>query len=164
MESVQCPPPSMFFKSKLRKRGILQMGLTKSHLTLLHGSFQCLWMIYKRLTSLSFIFISKLASSYLSSVILNKTNELRKRRRDRVMAIKNLLVLAVLLSVIGVSVANPKGLDLNYYKHRCPDAEAIVRRTTVQYVSRQTSLAAALLRMHFHDCFVRVSLLHFSAF
>ena len=45
-----------------------------------------------------------------------------------------------------------------------PDAEAIVRRTTVQYVSRQTSLAAALLRMHFHDCFVRVSLLHFSAF
>ncbi|CAN7066484.1 unnamed protein product, partial [Brassica oleracea var. botrytis] len=89
------------------------------------------------------------------SVILNKTNELRKRRRARVMAIKNLLVLAVLLSVIGVSVANPKGLDLNYYKRRCPDAEAIVRRTTVQYVSRQTSLAAALLRMHFHDCFVR---------
>ncbi|KAL0884478.1 hypothetical protein Bca101_008459 [Brassica carinata] len=71
------------------------------------------------------------------------------------MAIKNLLLLAVLLSVLGVSVAIPKGLDLNYYKHRCPDVEAIVRRTTVQYVSRQPSLAAALLRMYFHDCFVR---------
>ena len=73
------------------------------------------------------------------------------------MAIKNLLVLTVFLSVLGVSVAIPKGLDLNYYKHRCPDAEAIVRRVTVQYVSRQTSLAAALLRVYFHDCFVRVS-------
>uniref|UniRef100_A0A1J3D801 Peroxidase n=1 Tax=Noccaea caerulescens TaxID=107243 RepID=A0A1J3D801_NOCCA len=71
------------------------------------------------------------------------------------MAIKNLLALVVLLGVVGVSVANPKGLDLNYYKHRCPDAEAIVRRVTIQYVTRQPSLAAALLRMHFHDCFVR---------
>jgi len=71
------------------------------------------------------------------------------------MAIKNLLALVVLLGVVGVSVAAPKGLDLNYYKHRCPDAEATVRRVTIQYVSRQPSLAAALLRMHFHDCFVR---------
>lgn len=74
------------------------------------------------------------------------------------MAIKNLLALVVLLNVLGVSVAQ-KGLDLNYYKHRCPDVEAIVHRVTVQYVSRQPSLAAALLRLHFHDCFVRVGLL-----
>ncbi|CAH8306034.1 unnamed protein product [Eruca vesicaria subsp. sativa] len=71
------------------------------------------------------------------------------------MEIKNFLVLVILLSVLGVSVSHPKGLDLNYYKHRCPDAEAIVRRVTVQYVSHQPSLAASLLRMHFHDCFVR---------
>ncbi|KAG5374885.1 hypothetical protein IGI04_039481 [Brassica rapa subsp. trilocularis] len=71
------------------------------------------------------------------------------------MAIKNLLVLVILLGVLGVSVAHPKGLYLNYYKHRCPDAESIVRRVTVQYVSHEPSLAAALLRMHFHDCFVR---------
>ncbi|KAH0876656.1 hypothetical protein HID58_064050 [Brassica napus] len=71
------------------------------------------------------------------------------------MAIKNLLVLVILLGVLGVSVAHPKGLYLNYYKYRCPDAEAIVRRVTVQYVSHEPSLAAALLRMHFHDCFVR---------
>ncbi|KAL9840654.1 putative peroxidase [Arabidopsis thaliana] len=70
------------------------------------------------------------------------------------MAIKNLLPLVVLLSVLGVSVSQ-KGLDLNYYKSRCPDVEAIVHRVTVQYVSRQPSLAAALLRLHFHDCFVR---------
>ena len=73
---------------------------------------------------------------------------------------KNLLVLVVLMSVLGVSVS--QNLDLNFYKNRCPDAEAIVRRITDQYVSHQPSLAAALLRLHFHDCFVRVNLLHFS--
>ncbi|KAF2579520.1 hypothetical protein F2Q68_00003084 [Brassica cretica] len=69
------------------------------------------------------------------------------------MTIKNLLVLVVLMSVLGVSVS--QNLDLNFYKNRCPDAEAIVRRITDQYVSHQPSLAAALLRLHFHDCFVR---------
>ncbi|VVA90062.1 unnamed protein product [Arabis nemorensis] len=73
------------------------------------------------------------------------------------MAVKNLLALVVLLGVLGVSVSVPNGggLDLDYYRHKCPDAESIVRRITIQYVSHQRSLAAALLRMHFHDCFVR---------
>ncbi|CAE5956601.1 unnamed protein product [Arabidopsis arenosa] len=72
------------------------------------------------------------------------------------MASKNLLALVVLLSVLGVSVAIPKlSLDLDYYRYKCPDAERIVRRVTEQYVSRKPSLAAALLRMYFHDCFVR---------
>ncbi|KFK42858.1 hypothetical protein AALP_AA1G048400 [Arabis alpina] len=70
------------------------------------------------------------------------------------MAIKNILALVVILSVLGVSVAQ-KGLNLDYYKYKCPGVEATVRRVTEQYVSRQPSLAAALLRMHFHDCFVR---------
>ncbi|CAH2038866.1 unnamed protein product, partial [Thlaspi arvense] len=98
----------------------------------------------------SFLFISKLLSIFLG-LSTPKSQRYEKRR----MAIKNLVALVVILSVVGVSVAHPKGLDLNYYKHRCPDAEAIVRSVTVQYVSRQPSIAAALLRMHFHDCFVR---------
>ncbi|CAA0167225.1 unnamed protein product [Arabidopsis thaliana] len=71
------------------------------------------------------------------------------------MAIKNILALVVLLSVVGVSVAIPQLLDLDYYRSKCPKAEEIVRGVTVQYVSRQKTLAAKLLRMHFHDCFVR---------
>ncbi|KAJ4868159.1 Peroxidase 1 [Raphanus sativus] len=88
------------------------------------------------------------------------------------MALKNLLVLVVLLGVVGVSVAHPYGnplkkqnghrnpratgdLDLDYYRSKCPQLETIVRRVTFQYVSRRPTLAAALLRMHFHDCFVR---------
>ncbi|EOA37721.1 hypothetical protein CARUB_v10012469mg [Capsella rubella] len=72
------------------------------------------------------------------------------------MATKNLLALVVLLSVLGVSVAIPRfRLDLDYYRSKCPDTERIVRRVTEQYVSRKPSLAAALLRIYFHDCFVR---------
>ncbi|KAJ4887351.1 Peroxidase 1 [Raphanus sativus] len=88
------------------------------------------------------------------------------------MALKNLLVLVVLLGIVGVSLANPYGnplrkqngqrnpkmqgdLDLDYYRSTCPQVETIVRRVTFQYVSRRPTLAAALLRMHFHDCFVR---------
>ncbi|CAN8238143.1 unnamed protein product [Cochlearia groenlandica] len=67
--------------------------------------------------------------------------------------IKNLLALVVLLLVL-----NPfsRGdLNLHYYRFKCPQVETIVHRVTFQYVSRRPSLAAALLRMHFHDCFVR---------
>ncbi|XP_019094977.1 PREDICTED: peroxidase 2-like [Camelina sativa] len=72
------------------------------------------------------------------------------------MMTKTLLALVVLLSVLGNSVAIPwYSLNLNYYRYRCPDTERIVRRVTQQYVSRKPSLAAALLRMYFHDCFVR---------
>ncbi|XP_010557013.1 PREDICTED: peroxidase 2-like [Tarenaya hassleriana] len=71
------------------------------------------------------------------------------------MGIKNLIAVVVLMSVLGISVSKPLGLRLDYYRSKCPDAEAIVQRVTYQYVSRQPSLAASLLRMHFHDCFVR---------
>ncbi|KFK42859.1 hypothetical protein AALP_AA1G048500 [Arabis alpina] len=72
------------------------------------------------------------------------------------MAIKNILALVVLVSILGVSVAiSFPNLDLNYYKSKCPDAEGIVRNVTEKFVVPQKSLAAALLRMHFHDCFVR---------
>ena len=84
------------------------------------------------------------------------------------MALKNLLALVVLLGVVGVSFvkayenseSNPYtkgGLYLGYYRSKCPQVEYIVRRVTYQYVSANPTLAAALLRMHFHDCFVKVS-------
>ncbi|XP_074303517.1 peroxidase 1-like [Silene latifolia] len=54
-----------------------------------------------------------------------------------------------------VVMANANGLTLDYYKYSCPDAEAITKRITDQYVGHVPNFAPGLLRMHFHDCIVR---------
>ncbi|KAB2090405.1 hypothetical protein E1A91_A03G125200v1 [Gossypium mustelinum] len=50
---------------------------------------------------------------------------------------------------------NAMGLKLGYYHKTCPNAESIISKTTYRFISRAPTLAAPLLRMHFHDCFVR---------
>jgi len=47
-------------------------------------------------------------------------------------------------------------LSLDYYSELCPLAEDIVRQNVEAAVYRDPTLAAALLRLHFHDCFVLV--------
>ncbi|PWA92428.1 peroxidase 27 [Artemisia annua] len=64
-------------------------------------------------------------------------------------------VLQLLLIALVFDIANGKGLDLGFYRYTCQRVEAIVRKTTANYIHRAPSLAAGLLRMHFHDCFVR---------
>ncbi|XP_051125684.1 peroxidase 3-like [Andrographis paniculata] len=45
-------------------------------------------------------------------------------------------------------------LSLDFYSKTCPSLAKIVRDTTARYISIAPSLAPALLRLHFHDCFV----------
>lgn len=45
-------------------------------------------------------------------------------------------------------------LVLDYYKEACPLVEEIVRRNVEIAVLRDPRMAASLLRLHFHDCFV----------
>lgn len=51
---------------------------------------------------------------------------------------------------------NCEGVEVGFYTKTCPNVEAIVKETTKHYISVAPTLAAPLLRMHFHDCFVRV--------
>ncbi|BFI28536.1 peroxidase [Marchantia polymorpha subsp. ruderalis] len=49
----------------------------------------------------------------------------------------------------------PPGLDPAYYSVSCPSATAWVQNMTASIVASDRTMAAALLRLHFHDCFVR---------
>lgn len=64
-----------------------------------------------------------------------------------------LLLLAVITSGKRFSV---NALSMGYYGMRCPLAEIIVKNTVNDALQSDPTLAAGLLRMHFHDCFIEV--------
>ncbi|XP_078447496.1 peroxidase 40-like [Wolffia australiana] len=45
-------------------------------------------------------------------------------------------------------------LEIDVYRSACPEAEAIVFAGVQAAVARDSRMAASLLRLHFHDCFV----------
>ncbi|CAN6207876.1 unnamed protein product [Urochloa humidicola] len=73
------------------------------------------------------------------------------------MAVKSGVVMLIplaLLLLAGSSFAVVQ-LEVGYYSKTCPNAEAIVREEMEKIISVAPSLAGPLLRLHFHDCFVR---------
>ncbi|KAK4425777.1 Peroxidase 24 [Sesamum alatum] len=67
---------------------------------------------------------------------------------------KTLLFLSV-LGVVAIGICNAGELKMKYYHKKCPLAENIVSKITRSKVEANPSLAAKLLRLHYHDCFVR---------
>lgn len=73
------------------------------------------------------------------------------------------LVMAKLLGVLllmEVTVSGFRfgvdGLRTDYYIMTCPFAEQVVKNTVNRALGDDPTLAAALIRMHFHDCFIEV--------
>ncbi|XP_039687569.1 peroxidase 64 isoform X2 [Medicago truncatula] len=62
----------------------------------------------------------------------------------------------VLLMMIMVSLTSlASALSVNYYEHTCPQVESIVAGAVHKATMNDKTVPSALLRMHFHDCFVR---------
>jgi hypothetical protein len=64
--------------------------------------------------------------------------------------------LTVLLFSAFAAASAMAQLDEKFYSQSCPSVEDVVRKEMVRALSLAPSLAGPLLRMHFHDCFVRV--------
>ena len=79
-----------------------------------------------------------------------------RRTRPALPAPAAALVVALLAAVLGASAGAGQQLDVGYYSKTCPAAEDIVRNETAAAVRESPDLAAALLRLHYHDCFVQV--------
>lgn len=70
--------------------------------------------------------------------------------------LSSLILQLLLLALVLANIANGDGLKLGFFAKMCPNVEAIVQKATTDHISVAPSLAAPLLRMHFHDCFVIV--------
>ncbi|WMV39047.1 hypothetical protein MTR67_032432 [Solanum verrucosum] len=58
--------------------------------------------------------------------------------------------------IVGIFLnASHAQLQHNFYAKSCPKAEKIIEDYVHKHIPKAPSLAAALLRLHFHDCFVR---------
>ncbi|XP_057777458.1 LOW QUALITY PROTEIN: lignin-forming anionic peroxidase-like [Salvia miltiorrhiza] len=62
-----------------------------------------------------------------------------------------LISLMVVLSIISCQAQ----LSTTFYDARCPNAPTIIRNSIRRAISAERRMAASLIRLHFHDCFVQ---------
>ncbi|PIM98972.1 Peroxidase [Handroanthus impetiginosus] len=70
------------------------------------------------------------------------------------MAFSTILAITALL-FLSSTIPSEAQLSPTFYATTCPNAVATIRTSIRQAVSRERRMAASLLRLHFHDCFVQ---------
>jgi hypothetical protein len=85
---------------------------------------------------------------------------------SKLCVVSNSVVRAIVVVMLGVAITAAlllvpvcearEQLIYNFYKKSCPSAESIVQQVVKKYIGADPTLAASILRLHYHDCFVRV--------
>ncbi|KAL0391870.1 UNVERIFIED_CONTAM: Peroxidase 64 [Sesamum radiatum] len=65
------------------------------------------------------------------------------------------LSLVTIFLVYSSQLSSTNALSVNYYHQTCPTAESIVANVVHEATTNDKTVPAALLRTHFHDCFIR---------
>ncbi|KAG4931807.1 hypothetical protein JHK84_048799 [Glycine max] len=70
---------------------------------------------------------------------------------------RNMAAIATVIMLITMSLASlVSALNVNYYENTCPhNVDSIVAAAVHKATMNDRTVPAALLRMHFHDCFIR---------
>lgn len=75
------------------------------------------------------------------------------------MEINGLNKIAILFSVVflatGATLVLGQGTKVGFYSTSCPSVQSIVKSTVTSHFQSDPTVAPALLRLHFHDCFVQ---------
>ena len=57
--------------------------------------------------------------------------------------------------VVLSSISSEAQLSATFYDATCPNAPTIIRNSIRRAISAERRMAASLIRLHFHDCFVQ---------
>lgn len=66
------------------------------------------------------------------------------------------MLIVVLIVIMWTCCYSHAQLSTDFYKQSCPSLFYVVRREVQRAVTRERRMAASLLRLFFHDCFVNV--------
>ncbi|KDP25488.1 hypothetical protein JCGZ_20644 [Jatropha curcas] len=64
-------------------------------------------------------------------------------------------VSCMVFTVLLISLACEAQLSSNFYDNTCPSALSTIKEAVAKAVSSERRMAASLVRLHFHDCFVQ---------
>ncbi|XP_057806884.1 peroxidase 49-like [Salvia miltiorrhiza] len=70
----------------------------------------------------------------------------------------NLMIVSILFTSVTLCFSQSSNggfLSPQFYARSCPQAQQIVNSVVTKAVAREPRMAASLLRLHFHDCFVQ---------
>ncbi|KAK3039040.1 hypothetical protein RJ639_027525 [Escallonia herrerae] len=88
-------------------------------------------------------------------VLTGSSGEIRRKCNRIKMRLSFVVLILSLVVLRTVRVCNGGQLKMMYYRRSCPSVPFIARNITWSNVAANPSLAAKLLRLHYHDCFVR---------